>query len=199
MASLSYRSAAKIAAREMHSSRGKFFFVILSVAIGVAALTGVRGFSSSFRTALLNRARSIMAADLSARMFQQPTPEQQKGLDEIAASGVELAPAAPLKTVLTPETVAVADDLLVRLNLKVGDQLKIGTQLFRIASVVANEPDRLSSSFAAGARGLISREGLEASGLLAPGSRAGQRYLFKVPKPGNGAAISDRAVADLKA
>ncbi len=50
MASLSYRSAAKIAAREMHSSRGKFFFVILSVAIGVAALTGVRGFSASFRS-----------------------------------------------------------------------------------------------------------------------------------------------------
>ncbi len=238
MASLSYRSAAKIAAREMHSSRGKFFFVILSVAIGVAALTGVRGFSASFRSTLLNRARSIMAADLSARLFQQPTPEQQKGLDEIAGSGVEitpvtellsmassaktldpllvsmkavdpamypfygdveLAPAAPLKTVLTAETVAVADDLLVRLNLKVGDQLKIGTQLFRIASVVVNEPDRLSSSFAAGPRVLISREGLESSGLLAPGSRAGQRYLFKVPKPRNGAPISDKAVADLKA
>ena len=85
MAALSFRSAAKIAAREMRSSRGKFFFVILSVAIGVAALTGVRGFSSSFRSTLLDEARSIMAADLSARMFQQPTPEQQKGLDEIAA------------------------------------------------------------------------------------------------------------------
>ena len=87
MATLSYRSAAKIAAREMHSSRGKFFFVILSVAIGVAALTGVRGFSASFRSSLLNRARSIMAADLSARMFQQPTSEEQKALDEIAAGG----------------------------------------------------------------------------------------------------------------
>ena len=237
MATLSYRSAAKIAAREMHSSRGKFFFVILSVAIGVAALTGVRGFSGSFRTSLLNRARAIMAADLSARMFQQPTPEEQTGLDEIAASGVEitpvtellsmassaktldpllvsmkavdpamypfygeveLAPAAPLKTVLTADAVAVADDLLVRLNLKVGDELKIGTRVFRIASVVVNEPDRLSGSFAAGPRVLISREGLDASGLLAPGSHAGQRYLFKVPKPTNGAPISDKAVADLK-
>jgi putative ABC transport system permease protein len=46
---------------------------------------------------------------------------------------------------------------------------------------------------------LISREGLEASGLLAPGSHAGQRFLFKVPKPRNGAPISDKAVADLKA
>ena len=40
MATLSYRSAVKIAAREMQASRGKFFFVVLSVAIGVAALTG---------------------------------------------------------------------------------------------------------------------------------------------------------------
>src|SRR5258708_18964325 len=178
-----------------------------------------------------------MAADLSARMFQQPTPEQQKGLNEIAASGVEitpvtellsmasspktfdpllvslkavdpakypfygsveLAPASQFNHVLTADTVVVADDLLVRLHLKVGEQLKIGTQVFRIASVVVNEPDRLSGSFAAGPRVLISRAGLEASGLLAPGSHAGQRYLFKVPKPKNGAPISDQAVADLK-
>ncbi|MDQ2833863.1 MAG: FtsX-like permease family protein [Acidobacteriota bacterium] len=238
MGALSYRSAAKIAAREMRSSRGKFFFVVLSVAIGVAALTGVRGFSSSFRGTLLDKARSIMAADLSARMFQQPTPEEQKGLDEIAASGVEmtpvtellsmasaaktldpllvslkavdaakypfygavdLAPAGQLKAVLAPDTVVVADDLLVRLKLKVGDELKIGTKTFRIASVVVNEPDRLSGNFAAGPRVLISREGLEGSGLLAPGSHAGQRYLFKVPRPRGGAAISDSSVAELKA
>ncbi len=237
MATLSYRSAAKIASREMHSSRGKFFFVILSVAIGVAALTGVRGFSASFRSSLLNRARSIMAADLSARMFQQPTSDEQKALDEIASAGVEITPvtellsmasspktldpllvslkavdptkypfygevqlasAGQLKTALTAKTVVVADDLLVRLNLKVGDDLKIGTQLFRIASVVVNEPDRLSGSFAAGPRVLISREGLDASGLLAPGSHAGQRYLFRVPQPSNGAPISDKAVANLK-
>ncbi len=178
-----------------------------------------------------------MAADLSARMFQQPTPEQQKGLDEIAASGVEitpvtellsmassaktldpllvslkavdpakypfygevqLSPAVALKDSLTSDSVAVADDLLVRLNLKVDDELKVGTKIFRIAAVVVNEPDRLSGSFAAGPRVLISREGLDASGLLAPGSHAGQRYLFRVPKPRNGAPISDKAVADLK-
>src|SRR5258708_34323303 len=79
MATLTYRSAAKIAAREMRSSRGKFFFVILSVAIGVAALTGVRGFSSSFRATLLNRARSIMAADLPARGVLEPSPGAPKG------------------------------------------------------------------------------------------------------------------------
>ncbi len=228
----------RIASRELRSSRGKFFFVILSVAIGVAALTGVRGFSASFRATLLTRARAIMAADLSARMFQQPTAEEQKGLDEVAATGVEMTPVTELlsmasspktmdpllvtlkavdptkypfygtvelqnggrlRTVLGPGTVVVADDLLVRLHMQIGDELKLGDKLFRIASVVSNEPDRLSGSFAAGPRVLISREGLESSGLLAPGSHAGQRYLFKVPAPSNGTGISDSAVAELKA
>ena len=238
MPSLSYQSAAKIAAREMHSSRGKFTFVILSVAIGVAALTGVRGFSASFRSTLLTRARSIMAADLSARTTQQPTPGEIKGLAEIQAEGVQMTPvtellsmgsaaktldpllislkavdpamypfygtvdldpAGKLSDALAGDQIAVADDLLVRLKLHIGDELKIGTKLFRISAVVVNEPDRLSGSFAAGPRVLISRTSLIATGLLAPGSRAGQRYLFKVPPPTNGAAISDERVADLKA
>lgn len=237
MASLSYRSASKIAIRDMHSSRGKFTFVILSVAIGVAALTGVRGFSSSFRATLLNRARSIMAADLSARTLTQPTPKEAAGLAEIQQEGVQMTPvtellsmasaaktldpllvslkavdpakypfygtvdldpAGKLADVLDADSVAVADDLLVRLKMQVGDQLKIGNKTFRIASVVVNEPDRLSGQFAAGPRVLISRAGLDASGLIAPGSHAGVRYLFKVPPPKNGAAISDSTVADLK-
>jgi len=237
MPSLSYRSAAKIAAREMRSSRGKFFFVILSVAIGVAALTGVRGFSSSFRSALLTRARAIMAGDLAARMFQQPTPDQQRGLDQVAREGVQitpvtellsmasspvtfdpllislkavdpakypfygtvdLQPASSLSSVLKPDTVVVAEDLLIRLHLHIGDQLKIGSQTYRIASAVTNEPDRLSGSFAAGPRVLISREGLEASGLLAPGSHAGQRFLFKLPPTASAAALSDAAVQTFK-
>ncbi len=237
MASLSYRTAVKIARHELRASRGKFFFVVLSIAIGVGALTGVRGFSSSFRAALLDRARSIMAADLSARMFQQPTPEEQKGLDAIEAESiqmtpvtellsmassaktldpllvslkavdpamypfygeVQLQPAGSLKDALRGDSVVVADDLLVRLKLSVGDSLKIGNRIFRISAVVVNEPDRLSGNFAAGPRVFISREGLDASGLLAPGSHAGQRYLFRVPKPANGTPISDAAVAGLK-
>jgi putative ABC transport system permease protein len=238
MPSLSYRSAAKIAYREMKSSRGKFFFVILSVAIGVAALTGVRGFSSSFRATLLNRARSIMAADLSARTLVQASPNEQAGLAQIQSEGVamtpvtellsmasaaktmdpllvsvkavdpnaypyygevDLQPAAKLSAVLNANSVAVADDLLIRLRLHLGDQIKIGTKLFRIAAIDVSEPDRLSGSFAAGPRVLMSREGLEQSGLIAPGSHAGQRYLFRVPRPGNGQPISDERVAGLKA
>ena len=73
---LPWSTAARIAWRELRASRAKFVFVLLSVAIGVAALTGVRGFSQSFQKALLGDARGIMAADLSARMFRLATPER---------------------------------------------------------------------------------------------------------------------------
>ena len=64
-----WSTALKIAAREARASRAKFLFVILAVAVGVGSLTGVRGFSTSFRTMLLRDARTLMAADLSARLF----------------------------------------------------------------------------------------------------------------------------------
>ncbi len=86
--SLTWGSAAKIAWRELHSSRAKFLFVILSVAIGVAALTGVRGFSDSFQKTLLGEARTIMAADLSARMFRQPTQQEEQQLNVMASRGI---------------------------------------------------------------------------------------------------------------
>jgi putative ABC transport system permease protein len=234
---LAWGTAAKIAAREMRHSRGKFLFVILSVAIGVAALTGVRGFSASFRATLLDRARSIMAADLAAKSIQQTTPEELKGLEGIRATGVEmttvtemmsmaappqsmmpllvslkavdpalypfygeieLSPAMGLKAALGPGSVAVGDDLLLRTGLHVGDNVRVGGKLFRIAATVVDEPDRLSGNFEAGPRVLISREALDATGLLAPGNHATERLLFKLPPPTDGRPVSDAAVAALK-
>jgi putative ABC transport system permease protein len=237
MASLSYSTAARIAFRELRSSRGKFAFVLLSVAIGVAALTGVRGFSSSFRVTLLLQARSIMAADLSAKFTQPLTSKETADISQLAADGsnftqvtelvtmassttsldpllvsmkavdpakypfygkVDLAPSLSLTQALTPNTVAVADDLLLRLHLHLGDSIKLGNQTFRIAATVLNEPDRLSGAFAIGPRVLISQQALAQTGLLAPGSRAQRRLLFKLPPPPSGHALSDDAVAALK-
>ncbi|MGA3133357.1 MAG: FtsX-like permease family protein [Terracidiphilus sp.] len=79
---LSWRRAAAIGWRDLKSAPGKFGFVVLSVAVGVAALVGVRGLSDSFRQTLNTEARSLLAGDLSARMFRAPTPEES---DKIAA------------------------------------------------------------------------------------------------------------------
>ena len=100
---------------------------------------------------------------------------------------------------LTPSTVAVADDLLIRLNLKVGDSVKLGNALFRIVATVENEPDRLTGTFAAGPRVLLSQQALERPASLGFGSRASRRYLFKMPLSKPGQASSDAAVAAMKA
>ena len=52
---LSWKRAAAIGWRDLKSAPGKFGFVVLSVAVGVAALVGVRGLSDSFRSTLEHR------------------------------------------------------------------------------------------------------------------------------------------------
>jgi putative ABC transport system permease protein len=111
---------------------------------------------------------------------------------------VVLEPAIPLAQALTDSSVAVGDDLLLRLHLHVGDSIKLGTERFRIAAAVEDEPDRLSGSFAAGPRVLLTQKALTETGLVAPGSRVTRRYLFKLPAAKPGQALSDSAVAALK-
>lgn len=220
---LRWSVASRIAWRELQASKAKFLFVILSVAIGVAALTGVRGFSESFQRTLLAEARTIMAADLSARMFRQPTVEEDKKLSALSSKGIEqttitemitmawlpvnpqpllvslkavdtsqypfygnaiLEPAGDLKEVLTDSSVVVADDLLIRLHTSVGSTLRIGSKDFRIAAVLVREPDRLSATMSLGPRIMVTRAGLDGTGLLQAGSRSGERLLFKIPANG---------------
>lgn len=66
--------------------------------------------------------------------------------------------------------VLVEDTALARLKAKVGDEIFVGNAGFRIAGVIADEPDRLSSGIGFGPRLMMTREALEATGLLAPGS-----------------------------
>ncbi|HEX5234751.1 MAG TPA: FtsX-like permease family protein [Silvibacterium sp.] len=215
--SLPWATAWRVAWREMRASKAKFAFVLLSVAIGVAALTGVRGFSQAFQKALLGDARSLMAGDLSARLFRQASPKETQQLDalhgvertivtetvsmsEVAGDpvpllvslkavdpasypfygNVVLRPAESLRDALTDRTVLVDDNLLVRLKAKVGDRLKVGDSWFRIAAVIVREPDRMSAGVGLGPRVMITRHAMMQSGLLGLGSRATERYLFRL-------------------
>jgi len=220
---LRWSTAARIAWREARASRAKFTFVILAVAVGVGALTGVRGFSTAFRGMLTREARTLMAGDLSARMFVLPTSDQEKTFERLAARGVRrtwitetmtmasstttrdpllvfakavepgvypfygsprLEPPGRLEDVLQPDTVVVSNDVIIRLRVNTGDTLRIGGQDFRIAAVLAYEPDRMAGSLNVGARLMLSRAGLERTGLIRPGSRAAQRFVFRLPAAG---------------
>src|SRR5436305_13493128 len=70
---------------------------------------------------------------------------------------VEFAPAMTMRGAVGDQSVAVGEDLLLRLGLHVGDQLKLGGKVFRISGSVVDEPDWLSGNFDAGPRVFISR------------------------------------------
>lgn len=82
---------------------------------------------------------------------------------------------------LDPDGVWVQEALLIRLHLKVGDPVKLGETLFTIRGVIRREPDRVAGTFSLGPRILLSQEALHKTGLIQPGSRLTNRYLFKLP------------------
>src|SRR5258708_23084820 len=102
---LGWKRAGAIAWRDLKSAPGKFGFVVLSVAVGVAALVGVRGLSDSFRGTLSGEARSLMAGDLSARIFHPPTADDES---KVAAALKEGSGAAEIRSTWVTETISMA-------------------------------------------------------------------------------------------
>jgi len=104
-------------------------------------------------------------------------------------------PEQALATLFAGNNVLAEETLLIRLDLNVGDTLKIGRAEFRIAGLLKKEPDRAAGAFSFGPRVLMSQQGLAATQLIQPGSRVTHRHLLKLPE-----AVSPRAVqAELSA
>lgn len=75
----------------------------------------------------------------------------------------------------------VEASLLARLNVKTGDQVKVGDAQFRITGVITTEPDRTIRAFNLGPRFLTSLAGLKATNLLQPGSLVYHAYRVRLP------------------
>ena len=110
---------------------------------------------------------------------------------------VKLASGASFSQTLTDNTALVADDFLLRMHAQVGDTLKLGNSHLRIVGVVQSEPDRLTSTLGIGPRVLITQQALASSGLMAPGSRANRRLLFRLPATANVDAVRKQIEAVL--
>jgi putative ABC transport system permease protein len=213
------RTASKIAWRELHSSPGRFLFVAIAVAVGVGALSGVKGFGAAFRSMLFSNAKQLTASDLSAQVWALPDDKQLHDLRSLAGKTGDLtwvtetfsmagrtnggppqlvtvkaidpqkypfygslttSPARPLRELLSNDAVLVNSELLIRLRLHPGDSLRLGGQDFHISGTLITEPDRLASGFGPSMRVLMTRRALDRTGLVKPGSRATQRFLFKL-------------------
>jgi putative ABC transport system permease protein len=95
--------------------------------------------------------------------------------------GLRLDPPGVLSELLKPDTAVVAPEILSRLNLKIGDMLRVGGVDFRIVAAVAEEPDKLSISFTLGPRVFLSLDGLDRTSLIGRGSRVSYKALLKLP------------------
>src|SRR5574341_89375 len=107
--------------RDARASAGKFLFVILAVAAGVGALTGVRGFSRAFRDALLREARTLMAADLSVRTFAAPSDQQQRALQRLEARGVAVTHITETFSMMSSEAASERAQAPIMVSIKAVD------------------------------------------------------------------------------
>ncbi len=101
-------------------------------------------------------------------------------------------------SVLTAGSIIVAQSLLDRLNLQVGDALHIGSTTLKIKDVVLQEPDQPVNLFFLGPRIFIAADDLAALDLVKKGSRVQYNYLIKVLDEDTLQVIADRlkSVAD---
>lgn len=93
---------------------------------------------------------------------------------------VDLSPKGDLKPALQGDDVAVDPVLLERLDLKLGDKLRIGDADFILKATIAKEPDRISDGLALGPRVMMSEASLQATGLIQPGSLITWKYRVKM-------------------
>jgi putative ABC transport system permease protein len=210
----------RMAWRETRPALRRFLFMMASVAVGVGALTGIKGFSQALDHAMGRSAKDLIAADLAVRMSTAPKAEEMKALQSLVNRGavltqvtetlsmiaplagsrpilctlkavdpsnypfygsVELEPSSSLIVALSDDAVVASRELLSRTGIAIGDKVRIGSGQFRVAAILKSEPDRLLGGFELGPRLLITRRGLEQSGLIQFGSRSGESFLFRLP------------------
>jgi putative ABC transport system permease protein len=108
---------------------------------------------------------------------------------------VVIDPPRPISGLLSPQRVLVDPELLTRLGIEVGDELRIGDSIFETAGTVLSEPDRLGVSFSIGPRVLMSTGGLARSGLTGLGSRVEYSLLVQLGPGASREEVSAAAAA----
>ncbi len=82
--------ALKMAWREILPAYKKFLFMICAVALGVGALTGIKGFSGALEHAITRSARDLIAADLAVRFSTAPKPQEMQVLESVKRLGAQM-------------------------------------------------------------------------------------------------------------
>ena len=95
-----WRLAAKMAWRDLGAGKVKFLFAVLAVSVGVAALSGVRGYCAAFQEMLLSDARILLAGDISFSLSREPDTDEEATLQDLVARGAIITPVTELMTMM---------------------------------------------------------------------------------------------------
>lgn len=84
----------------------------------------------------------------------------------------------------------IGQTLADRFNLTNGGTVRFGEASFKIAGVIAEEPDRLGEGFTLGPVAIVSPASLEDTKLIQPGSMFESKYRIKLPESADPAAVT---------
>lgn len=156
------------------------------------------------------RARGRVSETISMRAMAYAVKngrEEERQLIELKAvdgayplyGSVGLSPQKPLAQALACNAsvcgAAVEQTLLDRLHLPVGGTLRIGSANYRVTALLVSEPDRIAGGFSLGPHVLMSKGGLQRTGLVTVGSLIEYAYRIAMPPAASIQRFNDDAKA----
>jgi putative ABC transport system permease protein len=88
--------------------------------------------------------------------------------------------------------VAIGPELADRLQVRIGERIRIGAAELKVTGFIAEEPDRVGQGFALGSTAVVDRAGMAATGLVQPGSLYSSAYRLRLPAGADAAAVGER-------
>ena len=133
--------------------------------------------------------RGTVSLTLELRTMAGNVPATSRTLIELKAvdanyqlyGRIGVDPGQPLVETLAGNGALVEASFLDRLGITVGEQIKIGEATFEVRGVLTAEPDRTVRAFTLGPRVMIDQAGLQATGLVQPGSLVRYAYRLRLP------------------
>lgn len=95
-----------------------------------------------------------------------------------------------------PDEIYIGPSLANRLDLGTGDRLRFGDASFRVAGIIADEPDRLGEGFTVGPVAIIDLDALGSTGLIQPGSMFDSKYRIRLPADADPAMVAKQLEAE---
>lgn len=94
--------------------------------------------------------------------------------------------------------IVVDQALAERLNVNIGETLRLGTVTFTLKDLIVSEPDRAGgSTFAVGPRSMMTREAIQQSGLIVTGGQVYYKYRLALTAPETLEAVEETLKTEL--